>query len=139
MKGINEEVKSYWRWHLIDEGDPMYLFKGGIEETPMPHSMLLNIPLVDALHERKGAFIKDGRLILRLNKKVEIEIPKRALEWLSKRLAEKPDEKSVRVFERNGKLVVQIILHRRCIVQSPRNPLLVVVDLNSSHGIVVHY
>ncbi|WP_252901594.1 hypothetical protein [Vulcanisaeta sp. JCM 14467] len=70
---------------------------------------------------------------------VEVEIPKRALEWLNKRLAENPDRKTVRVFERDGRLVVQIVLHKRNVVERPGNPLLVVVDLNSSHGIVVHY
>ena len=135
---LKAEVKSYWRWHLIDEEDPMYIFKG-VEETPMPHKSILKIPLVDALHPGKGAYIKDGRLVLRLSKVIELDIPPRALEWLNKRLAEDPDRKTVRVFERGGKLVVQIILHRRSIVEMPKDPLLVVVDVNSSHGIVVHY
>jgi hypothetical protein len=51
-----EKVPSYWRWHLIDPKDPMYLFKG-VENTPMPYKMILKLPLVDALHERKGAYI----------------------------------------------------------------------------------
>jgi putative transposase len=94
---------------------------------------------VDALHERKGAYIKGGKLILRLNEKVELGIPERALEWLEKRFAEKPDKKYVRVFEKDGKLFVQIVLHKIAKVEAPRKPLLVVVDVNSSYGIVVHF
>ncbi|GAB6946059.1 hypothetical protein JCM16161A_01890 [Vulcanisaeta sp. JCM 16161] len=138
LSKIDNEIKSYWKWHVIDEDDPMYLFKG-IEKTPRPYSTIIRLPLVDALHERKGAFIHDGKLVLRLNKKVEVPIPKRALDWLNKRFAENPDKKTVRVFERGGKLVAQIILHKKNVVALPNNPLLVVVDLNSSHGIVVHY
>ncbi|WP_291998769.1 hypothetical protein [Caldivirga sp.] len=89
MERVRNEIKSYWRWHLIDEEDPMYLFRG-IEKTPWPNSTMLKLPLVDALHENKGAYIKDGKLVLRLNKTIEVEIPKRALEWLNIRLAENP-------------------------------------------------
>ena len=135
---LQRDVKSYWRWQVIDERDPMYLFKN-VEKTPRPYSMLIRIPLVDALYPSKGAFIQDNKLVLRLNKKVEIEIPKRAIEWLNKRLSENPDKKSIRVFERDDKLVVQIVLHKKNVVKLPENPLLVVVDLNSSYGIVVHY
>jgi len=138
LQRVNENIKSYWRWHIIDEKDPMYLFKG-IEKMPRPYSVILNLPLVDALHENKGGFIKDGKLTLRLNKKVEIKLSERALEWLNKRLAENPDKKTVRVFERRGRLIAQIVLHRKNIVPLPDNPLLVVVDLNSSYGVVVHY
>ncbi len=138
MEKINEEVKSYWRWHIIDEEDPMYLFKG-VEKTAMPHSAILRLPLVDALHERKGAYIKDGKLILRLNKTIELKIPEKALEWFNKRLAEKPDRKTVRVLERDGQLVIQVVLHKRNVAKLPEDPLLVVVDLNSSYGVVVHY
>jgi hypothetical protein len=89
-----QKVPSYWRWHLVDPKDPMYLFRG-VEETPVPYRTILRLPLVDALHERKGAYIKDGKLVLRLSKKLELEIPERALKWLEKRLAEKPDKKYV--------------------------------------------
>ncbi len=133
-----ERVPSYWRWHLVNPRDPMYLFKG-IEGTPMPHRTILKLPLVDSLHENKGAYIEDGRLILRLNRRLELEIHERALEWLEKRLAEKPDKKFVRVFERDGKLVVQIVLHKINKVEIPKGPLLVVVDINSSYGVVVHF
>ena len=138
LNRVEKEVKSYWRWHIIDEEDPMYLFKG-VEETPEPYSTVVELPLVDALHPNKGAFIQGDKLVLRLNKKVEIEIPKRALVWLNKRLAENPDKKTVRVFERDGKLIAQIVLHKKNVVELPTNPLLVVVDFNSSYGIVVHY
>lgn len=138
LERVRKEIKSYWRWHLIDEGDPMYLFKG-VEETPTLHTTVLKLPLVDALHPNKGAYINGDKLVLRLNKRVEISIPKRALEWLSKRLAENPDKKTVRVFERDGKLVAQVVLHKVNIVEKPANPLLVVVDINSSYGIAVHY
>ncbi len=105
----------------------------------MPYRTILRLPLVDALHERKGAYIRDGKLVLRLNRRVELEIPERALKWLEKRFAEKPDKKYVRVFERGGKLVVQIVLHKINRVEAPRDPLLVVVDVNSSYGVVVHF
>jgi putative transposase len=132
------DVKSYWRWQVVDEEDPMYLFKN-VERTPRPYSMLIRIPLVDALHPRKGAFVQGNKLVLRLNKKVEIEIQKRAVEWLNKRLSENPDKKTVRVFERDNKMVAQIVLSKKNVVKLPENPLLLVVDFNSSYGIVVHY
>lgn len=133
-----ERVPSYWRWQLVDPKNPMYLFKG-VERTPLLYRTILRLPLVDAIHERKGAYIKDGKLVLRLSKKLELEIPERALRWLEKRFAEKPDKKYVRVFERDNKLVVQIVLHKINRVEMPRDPLLVVVDVNSSYGIVVHF
>jgi len=34
---------------------------------------------------------------------------------------------------------VQIVLHRRAVVEAPENPLLVVVDINSEYGVVVHF
>lgn len=138
VQEVNESIRSYWRWHIIDEKDPMYLLKG-IERTPRPSRALLKLPLVDALHYKKGGYLKDGKLVLRLNKVVEIDVSDRAWEWLSKRLAEGPDRKTVRVFERGGKLVAQVVLHKRAEVQAPRDPLLVVIDINSSHGVVVHY
>jgi putative transposase len=133
-----ERVPSYWRWHLVDSKDPMYLFKG-VEKTPVPYRTILRLPLVDALHEKKGAYIKGNKLILRLNRRVELEIPERALKWLENRFAEKPDKKYVRVFERDNRLVVQIVLHKINRVEMPRDPLLVVVDVNSSYGIVAHF
>jgi putative transposase len=133
-----QKVPSYWRWHLIDPKDPMYLYRG-VENTPMPYKTILRLSLVDSLHERKGAYIKNNRLILRLNRKLELEIPERALKWLEKRLAEKPDKKYVRVFERDNKLVVQVVLHKINRVEMPRDPLLAVADINSSYGIVVHF
>jgi putative transposase len=133
-----QRVSSYWRWHLVDPEDHMYLFKG-VEKTPMPYRTILRLPLVDALHERKGAYIKDDKLVLRLGKRVKLEIPERALKWFEKRLAEKPDKKYVRVFEKNNKLVVQIVLHKINKVEKPRDPLLVVVDMNSTYGIAVHF
>jgi ribosomal protein S27AE len=133
-----QKVPSYWRWHLIDPKDPMCLFKG-VERTSMPSRTVLRLPLVDALHERKGAYIKGNKLILRLNKRVELEIPKRALKWLEKRFAEKPDKKYVKVSERDNKLIVQIVFHKINKIEMPRDPLLVVVDINSSYGMVVHF
>jgi len=134
-----QEVPSYWRWNLLDQKSPLYLFKN-VERTPLPYKTIIRLPLMDALHERKGAYIKGNRLILRLHKKLELKIPERALRWLEKRLAENPDKKYVRVFERDGQLVVQIVLHKlNKKIEKPRDPLLVVVDINSSYGIVVHF
>ena len=65
------------------------MFKG-VERAPPPHRTVIGLPLVDALHERKGAYIKGNKLILRLNTKLELEVPERALKWLEKRLAENP-------------------------------------------------
>jgi putative transposase len=138
IKKLWEKVPSYWRWQLIDPKNPMYLYRG-IENTPMPYKTILNLPLIDALHERKGAYIKNNKLVLRLNRKIELDIPDRALRWLEKRLAEKPDKKYVRVFEKDNKLVVQIVLHKINRVKMPRDPLLVVVDINSLYGIVMHF
>ena len=91
------------------------------------------------MHERKGAYIKGNKLILRLNTRLELEIPERALKWLEKRLTENPDKKYVRIFERDGHLVVQVVLHKLNRVEKPGDPLLVVVDINSSYGVAVHF
>jgi len=91
------------------------------------------------LRENKGAYIKGGRLVLRLHRKLELEIPERALKRIEKRLAEKPDKKYVRVFERDSKLVVQIVMRKLNRVEKPGDPLLAVVDVNSSYGVVVHF
>jgi len=131
-------IKSYWRDNLLDENDPLYLFKN-LDKTPIPYKVILNIPLVDAIHKRKGAYIMDGKLVLRLDKTREFPIPERALKWLEKRLKESPDREYVRVFERDGKFLVQIVLHKINTVNIPENPLLVVIDMNSSYGIVVHF
>jgi len=139
VERVRERIPSYWRGPLLDPKCPLYLFKN-ISKVPRPRRAVLRLPLIDALHEKKGAYIKDGKLILRLGRRVELKVPERALGWLAKRLAEAPDaKKHVRVFERNGKLVVQIVLHRTCEVEAPEDPLLVVVDVNSNHGIVVHF
>jgi hypothetical protein len=100
-----QKVPSYWRWHLVNPKNPMYLFRGA-KKIPMPYRTILRLPLVDALHKTKGAYIKGNKLILRLSKKLELDIPERALKWLEKRFAEKPDKKYVMVFERDNKLVV---------------------------------
>jgi hypothetical protein len=133
-----QRVPSYWRWQIVNPKNPMYLFKG-VERSPRPRRTILRLPLVDALRENKGAYIRNNRIILRLNRKLELDIPESALNWLEKRLAERPDRRYVRVFERNGKLVVQIVLHKINEVEVPEDPLLVVVDENSSYGIVVHF
>ena len=138
IRELWKEVPSYWRWNLVDPRSPLYLFKG-VERTPPPHRTIIRLPLVDALHERKGAYIKGNKLVLRLDTKLELEVPERALKWLEKRLAENPDKKYVRVFERDGYLVVQVVLHKVNRVERPRDPLLVVVDINSSYGVVVHF
>jgi len=138
VKELTRSIKSYWRDNLLNKSDPLYLFKN-IDETPTPYKVVLNIPLVDAVHERKGAYIKNGKLVLRLDRTREYPIPSRALRWLGKRLNEFPDSKYVRVFEKDNMLVVQIVLHRINTMNVPENPLLVVVDINSDYGIVIHF
>ena len=44
---LQRDVKSYWRWQVIDERSPMYLFKN-VERTSRPYSMLIRIPLLTA-------------------------------------------------------------------------------------------
>lgn len=135
---LTKTIKSYWRDNLLDERDPLYLFRN-IARTPRPYRAIVNIPLVDAIHEKKGAHIKDGKLVLRLDRTREYPIPEGAWRWLEKRLKESPDSKFVRVFERDGMLVVQIVLRKVNTVNAPKDPLLVVVDVNSDYGIVVHF
>jgi len=68
----------------------------------------VNTPLVDAIGEKYGAYIRGGDLVLRLDRTRKYPIPERALKWLEERLGECPDcRKYVRVFERGGELVVQ--------------------------------
>jgi len=138
LSKLTKTIKSYWRDNLLDERDPLYLFRN-IARTPRPYRAIVNIPLVDAIHEMKGAYIKDGKLVLRLDRTRKYPIPERAWRWLEKRLKESPDSKYVRVFERDGMLVVQIVLRKVNTVNAPKDPLLVVVDINSNYGIVVHF
>lgn len=136
---LEERIPTYWRNSLLSPKNPLYLFKG-VEKVPRPYRTIIRLPLVDALHPNKGAYVKGGKLILRLGRRVELNIPARALGWLEKRLAEAPDaKKHVRVFKRDGKLIVQIVLRRSIEVEAPEDPLLVVVDVNSGYGIVVHF
>jgi hypothetical protein len=49
------------------------------------------------------------------------------------------NKKYVRVFEKDNKLVVQIILYKIYKIKISKDPLLVVIDVNSSYGMVVHF
>jgi len=52
---LQRDVKSYWRWQVIDERSPMYLFKN-VERTSRPYSMLIRIPLLTAPRSKERGF-----------------------------------------------------------------------------------
>jgi hypothetical protein len=87
---------DYWRRRIVDPRDPMCLLED-VEETPRPRKVIINLSPTDALHENKGAYIKGGMLLLRLNR--GLEAPEGALKWFERKIAEKPDKKYVKGFE----------------------------------------
>jgi hypothetical protein len=79
------QLPSYYR-HAFDEDSRVYQF-GEVEKMKRPRKVVLQLPLVDALHYNCGAYIEDNKLIVRLGggERLELPLPERALKWLQEK------------------------------------------------------
>ena len=59
-----KELPSYWR-KTLDERMPLYAFSD-VKKMRRPRKQILKLPLVDSLHPNHGAFIDQGKLVVRL-------------------------------------------------------------------------
>jgi len=137
-------LPSYYR-HAFDEESRVYQF-GEVEKMKRPRKVVLQLPLVDALHPNCGAYIEGGKLVVRLGngERLELPLPERALKWLQekeKEVAPLKVTKIVRIQWREDKpehLKVQIVLRverQKPVMPDPKGALLVYADANSDYGI----
>ena len=138
------QLPYYYR-HAFDEESRVYQFSE-VERMKRPRKMILQLPLVDALHPNHGAYIEDGKLVVRLGdgERLELPLPERALKWLQEKEKEVTPlkvTKIVRIQWREDKpeyLKVQIVLRverPEPRMPDPRGALLAYVDANSDYGI----
>ena len=137
-------LPSYYR-HAFDEESRVYQF-GEVEKMKRPRKVVLQLPLVDALHPNCGAYIEGGKLVVRLGngERLELPLPERALKWLQekeKEVAPLKVTKIVRIQWREDKpehLKVQIVLRverQKPVMPDLKSSLLVYADANSDYGI----
>jgi len=139
------QLLPYYYRHAFDEESRVYQFSE-VERMKRPRKMILQLPLVDALHPNHGCYIKENKLVVRLGngERLELPLPERALKWLQekeKEVAPLKVTKTVRVQWREDKpehLKVQIVLRverPEPRMPDPRGALLAYVDANSDYGI----
>jgi hypothetical protein len=143
------QLPSYYR-HAFDEDSQVYQFSE-VERMRRPRKVVLQQPLVDALHYHCGCYIEGGKLVVRLGngERLELPLPERALRWLREKEAEVAQlkvTKTVRIQWRDDKhperLKVQIVLRverQEPVMPDPRGALLAYVDANSDYGIACVY
>jgi hypothetical protein len=142
------QLPYYYR-KAFDEGSRVYQFSE-VEKMKRPRKMILQLPLVDALHYHCGCYIEGNTLVARLGsrERLELPLPERALEWLQEKereVAPLKVTKTVRVQWREDKpehLKVQIVLRverPEPRMPDPKGALLCYVDANSDYGIVAVY
>jgi hypothetical protein len=138
------QLPYYYR-KAFDEDSRVYLFSE-VEKMRRPRKVVLQLPLVDALHPNCGAYIEGGKLVVRLGngELLELPLPERALKWLQekeKEVAPLKVTKIVRIQWREDKpehLKVQIVLRverQKPVMPDPKGALLCYVDANSDYGI----
>jgi hypothetical protein len=141
-------LPSYYR-HAFDERSRVYQFSE-VERMRRPRRVVLQLPLVEALHPNCGCYIESGTLVVRLGngERLELPLPERALKWLQEKereVAPLKVTKIVRVQWREDKpehLKVQIVLRverQKPVMPDPKGALLCYVDANSDYGIVAVY
>jgi len=145
LERARQLLPSYYR-HAFDERSQVYQFSE-VERMRRPRKVVLQLPLVDALHPNCGCYIKENTLVVRLGngERLELPLPERALRWLQEKereVAPLKVAKIVRVQWREDRqpeyLKVQIVLRverRKPEMPDPRSALLVYVDANSDYGI----
>jgi len=143
------QLPSYYR-HAFDEESRVYLFSE-VEKMRRPRKVVLQLPLVDALHPNCGCYIEDNTLVVRLGngERLELPLPERALKWLQEKereVAPLKVTKIARIQWREDKrpeyLKVQIVLRverQKPVMPDPKSALLCYVDANSDYGIVAVY
>jgi hypothetical protein len=141
-------VPYYYR-KTLNKKTPLYQFSE-VERMKRPRKMILQLPLFEGLHPNHGAFIEGDKLVVRLGngERLELPLPKRALEWLREKEEEvaplKPS-KTVRIqWREDGSrfLKVQIVLRverQKPEMPDPKRALLCYVDANSDYGLVAVY
>jgi len=79
------QLPSYYR-HAFDEDSQVYQFSE-VERVRRPRKIVLQLPLVDALHYHCGAYIEGSTLVVRLGnrERLELPLPERALKWLQEK------------------------------------------------------
>jgi transposase len=139
------QLLPYYYRKAFDEESRVYQFSE-VERMKRPRKMILQLPLVDALHPNHSCYIKDGKLVVRLGngERLELPLPECALEWLQEKereVAPLKVTKTVRVQWREDKpehLKVQTVLRverPEPRMPDPRGALLAYVDANSDYGI----
>ncbi|MCC6051513.1 MAG: hypothetical protein LM580_12445, partial [Thermofilum sp.] len=139
----------YYYRKAFDEDSRVYLFSE-VEKMRRPRKVVLQLPLVDALHPNCGCYIKDNALVVRLGngERLELPLPERALKWLQEKereVAPLKVAKIVRVQWREDRpeyLKVQIVLRverKKPVMPDPKGALLCYVDANSDYGIACVY
>jgi hypothetical protein len=141
------QLPYYYR-KAFDEESRVYLFSE-VGRMRRPRKIVLQLPLVDALHYNCGAYIEDNKLIVRLGnrERLELPLPERALKWLQEReVAPLKVTKIVRIQWREDEhpeyLKVQIVLRverKKPVMLDPKSALLCYVDANSDYGIAAVY
>jgi len=149
LERARQLLPSYYR-KAFDEESRVYQFSEA-ERMRRPRKVILQLPLVDALHPNNSAYIEGGKLVVRLGngERLELPLPERALRWLQERGAEVAPLKVTRIVriqwreDRHPELLkVQIVLRVKRPVPrmpDPRGTLLCYVDANSDYGIACVY
>jgi len=73
----------------FDEESRVYQFSE-VRKMKRPRKVVLQLPLVDALHYHCGCYIEGNTLVARLGsrERLELPLPERALKWLQEKEAE---------------------------------------------------
>jgi hypothetical protein len=149
LERARQLLPSYYR-HAFDEESRVYQFSE-IERMKRPRKMILQLPLVDALHYHCGCYIEDNTLVVRLGngERLELPLPERALRWLQEKEVEVAPLKVTNIVriqwredEHPERLKVQIVLRvERPMprMPDPKGALLCYVDANSDYGIACVY
>jgi hypothetical protein len=138
------QLPYYYR-HAFDEDSQVYQFSE-VERMRRPRKVVLQLPLVEAVHPNCGCYIKENTLVVRLGngERLELPLPERALKWLQEKereVAPLKVTKVVRIQWREDKpeyLKVQIVLRverKKPVMPDPKSALLVYVDANTDYGI----
>ena len=144
------KLLPYYYRKAFDEDSRVYLFSE-VERMKRPRKMVLQLPLVDALHPNHGAYIEGGKLVVRLGngERLALPLPERALKWLQEKEREVAPLKVTKIVrtqwredEYPEQLKVQIVLRverPKPVIPDPRGALLVYVDANGDYGIACVY
>jgi len=144
------QLLPYYYRKAFDEESQVYQFSE-VGRMRRPRKIVLQLPLVEALHPNCGCYIEDNTLVVRLGngERLELPLPERALRWLQEKEAEVAPLKVAKIVriqwredEHPELLKVQIVLRVKRPVPrmpDPKSALLCYVDANSDYGIACVY